>query len=442
MNEEAGPRRNCRVGSFAPVPRGDPSADRQDMNILSFGSCNIDLVYRLPHITSPGETNRAASLDTFPGGKGLNQSVAVARAGLPVCHAGKIGEDGAFLLDFMKESGIDTTLVRPSHLPTGHAVIQVDDEGNNAIFILNGANFDIGKAEIDEVLSRFSEGDILTVQNEISEVPYLISRAAARGMKVFYNPSPIGEGNAATDLSDVFCLIVNETEARYFSDFSVEEEFFGAMRERYPHLHVLLTLGSRGCLYFSEGNVTRAPAFLVEATDTTAAGDTFTGYFIASFARGLDLTMSLKIASAAAALAVSKRGAASSIPTLAEVENALSYLSPRPTEEDFPTRLFRYLDASLQSATIEGAAAALGYSKFSVGKTVKEKTGKNFSSLLRARRCEKAASLLLSTDLPIGEIIAEVGYQNESFFRRAFYDTYQKTPSEYRKCAKTNVLRK
>ena len=247
------------------------------MNILSFGSCNIDLVYRLPHITAPGETNRAETLDTFPGGKGLNQSVAIAKAGLPVRHAGKIGADGAFLLDFMREAGILTELVRTSALPTGHAVIQVDDEGNNAIFVLNGANFDITKAEIDEVLSRFSEGDILTVQNEISEIPYLISCAAARGMKVFYNPSPIGSVSAATDLSGVFCLIVNETEAHSFFDFSTEEEFFGAMRERYPHLHILLTLGGRGSRYFADGTITRAPAYLVDAVDTTAAGDTFTG---------------------------------------------------------------------------------------------------------------------------------------------------------------------
>lgn len=403
------------------------------MNILSFGSCNIDLVYRLPHITQSGETNRAETLDTFPGGKGLNQSVAIARAGLPVCHAGKIGRDGAFLLDFMRDAGIQTEFVRVADCPTGHAVIQVDDEGNNAIFVLNGANFAITREAIDEVLSRFSAGDILTVQNEISEIPYLISSAAKRGMKVFYNPSPVGKITAEVDLSDVFCLIVNEGEAHCFFDFSAEGEFFRRMHEKYPSLTVLLTLGGRGSMVSSGEKIIRSPAYLVEAVDTTAAGDTFTGYFIASFARGIDLAMSLRIASAAAAIAVSKRGAAASVPTMAEVTEGMTKMTLRPSEDSFKDRLSRYLDEHLADASLEGAARVLGYSASSVGKIIKEKTGVTFTSLLTARRCEVAAERLLSSDLSVGEIIAAVGYQNESFFRRAFFETYHKTPSEYRK---------
>ncbi len=403
------------------------------MRILSFGSCNIDLVYRMSHITKTGETNRAETLDTFPGGKGLNQSVAIARAGLPVDHAGKIGRDGTFLLDFMRESGISTEFVRTSERPTGHAVIQVDDEGNNAIFVLNGANFDITRKEIDEVLCDFTEGDIVTVQNEISEIPYLISAAARRGMRVFYNPSPVGRVTASVNLADVSCLIVNEVEAHCFIDFTAEGEFFRRMHEKYPGLNVLLTLGSRGSMYFSGEEIISALAYLVDTVDTTAAGDTFTGYFIASYARGIDKRMALKIASAAAALAVSRRGAASSVPTYSEVNACMSRMDTRPLCDSFEERFRRYIDSHLADASLDGAARALGYSSASVGKSIKEKTGRTFSDILTARRCEVAAERLLSSDLPIGEIIAGVGYRNESFFRRAFFGIYHKTPSDYRK---------
>ncbi len=403
------------------------------MKILSFGSCNTDLVYRLPHITKTGETNRAETLDTFPGGKGLNQSVAIARAGLAVYHAGKIGRDGGFLLDFMRDAGISTEYVGISGRPTGHAVIQVDDDGNNAIFVLNGANFDITRKEIDGVLSGFSAGDIITVQNEISEIPYLISAAAGRGMRVFYNPSPVGRVTASVNLSDVSCLIVNEVEAHCFADFTVEGEFFRLMHEKYPELAVLLTLGSRGSMYFSDGEIICAPAYLVDAVDTTAAGDTFTGYFIASCARGIDKRMSLKIASAAAALAVSRRGAASSIPTTDEVSAGMSRMTHRPAGDSFEERFLRYIDSHLADASLDGAARELGYSNASVGKIIKDKTGRTFSDVLTARRCEVAAERLLSSDLPIGEIIAGVGYRNESFFRRTFFEKYHKTPTEYRR---------
>ena len=162
------------------------------MRLLNFGSCNIDHVYSLENIVKSGETVSTYSLELFEGGKGLNQSVAAARAGLKVFHAGCIGRDGGMLSDLLDSNGVDIRYLRVlDDERTGHAIIQVSRAGENCILLYGGANLRVDKGYIDEVLAEFSENDMLLLQNEISNVDYLVDAAYKKGMTVVLNPSPI-----------------------------------------------------------------------------------------------------------------------------------------------------------------------------------------------------------------------------------------------------------
>ena len=138
------------------------------MEILSFGSLNIDNVYCVEYIVKPGETISSKELKLYPGGKGLNQSVALAKAGVPVYHAGNVGEDGGMLMEYCTEYGVDTRLIRKVKTPTGNAMIQVSDTGENSIVLFRGANFENDIEYIKQVLGNFTAGDYLILQNEIN----------------------------------------------------------------------------------------------------------------------------------------------------------------------------------------------------------------------------------------------------------------------------------
>ena len=162
------------------------------MKVLSFGSLNIDYVYKVDHFVQKGETLSSKSLNVFSGGKGLNQSIALAKAGVETYHAGAIGEDGKFLLEILEEAGVDTSCVKIlSDERTGNAIIQNDEDGDNCILLYGGANQAITKAQVDAVLSRFDAGDYLVLQNEINELPYMMTKAHEKGMKIVLNPSPM-----------------------------------------------------------------------------------------------------------------------------------------------------------------------------------------------------------------------------------------------------------
>lgn len=298
------------------------------MKVLNFGSCNIDYVYAVTHMVRPGETLATAGRQVFPGGKGLNQSVALAKAGVPVFHAGCVGEEGGILRDVLTESGADLTYLRTVEEPTGHAIIQVDGGGENAIFLYKGANGAITPALIDEVLADFGAGDILLLQNEISNLPYLLKSAAKRQMTVILNPAPFNEEARALDLSCVSYLLLNETEAAGYAGCEDTEGCLAFFAAHYPSLRLVLTLGKRGAVYVEGNTRIRQPAFKVKAVDTTAAGDTFTGYFIAGLLAGLPMEQTLRRACAASGIAVSRQGAAPSVPTAAEVEALLPTMTP------------------------------------------------------------------------------------------------------------------
>lgn len=405
------------------------------MKILNFGSCNIDCVYSVENIVRPGETVPAFGLEHFAGGKGLNQSIALARAGAQVFHAGCIGSDGQMLRKLLQDSGVNLKYLKTVDRNTGQAVVQVDSHGENSILLYGGANFAVTRDYIDEVLADFSAGDFLLIQNEISQLPYLIEKAYAAGMRVIFNPSPFQQSLGDIDLNKISYLILNEIEAAGFSGLSAPEEFVIWSRLNYPNLRVILTLGKNGSIYFDGNARIEQSAFCVKAVDTTAAGDTFTGYFAAGITGGKSVERSLCLASCAAAIAVSKKGAAPSVPSINEVEKRLETMLPYEcsgTEQKKRT-VKAYFENHLSDASLGGLAAQLGYCPSYTGRWLKNNIGASFSELLLSARCRMLAAELEDTELCVSELIARTGYNNESFIRKAFYREYGCTPLEYRK---------
>ena len=290
--------------------------------LLNFGSVNIDHVYSVPHFVRPGETLASSRHEVFSGGKGFNQSTALARAGARVAHAGNVGTDGAWLREALAADGADVTHLAVCSEPTGHAIIQVDETGQNCIIICGGANRTITPAGAEEILSHFGTGDTLLLQNEISAIPDIMRAAGGRGLEIVFNPAPMGPEvrDYPLDLVDLF--IVNEVEAAELAgtaEGAAPEAVLDALRAKFPRAGVLLTLGAAGALAEIGGERASVAARRVKAVDTTAAGDTFIGYFLAARQRGRPLREAMELATAAAAICVTRPGAAPSIPCLFEV---------------------------------------------------------------------------------------------------------------------------
>lgn len=298
------------------------------MKVLNFGSLNIDYVYDVEHFVKKGETISSSALNVFPGGKGLNQSIALAKAGAEVYHAGMIGEDGKFLAELLAEAGVNTdNILISKEVRTGNAIIQNDSSGDNCIILFGGANRAINRSYIDKVLEKFGEGDYIILQNEISELPYIISEADKKGMKIVLNPSPMDDIILKeADLSLVSCFLLNEVEAKALlcNNESEPEKLMELIVGKFPKAGVLITLGGDGSIYGKDKKIIKEAAVKTDVRDTTAAGDTFTGFFVTGLLSGEDMGEVLKRASMAASIAVSRKGAATSIPTLKEVEERLA----------------------------------------------------------------------------------------------------------------------
>ncbi|OUM61510.1 hypothetical protein PIROE2DRAFT_12462 [Piromyces sp. E2] len=292
------------------------------MKALCFGSLNIDYVYNVPHFVSGGETLASTSLNIYSGGKGLNQSIALSKAGLEVYHAGAIGNDGMFLLDELKNSNVNIQHVRIlDDIKTGHAIIQKNDKGNNCILLYGGANQRITKSQIDETLAFFSKGDVLIIQNEINELSYLVEQAKKHELIVTLNPSPMDE-NLIQLLPNIDYLILNEIEAAQFLDNQNDldpELMIKELNKKIPSAKIILTIGEKGSLYSDTKVFLKQEAEKVHAVDTTAAGDTFTGFFLSGIFSGQSPEWSMKFATKASAIAVTRHGAAPSIPEREEV---------------------------------------------------------------------------------------------------------------------------
>lgn len=287
------------------------------MKILTYGSLNLDYVYQVQHFVQPGETLSSQRLDIHCGGKGLNQSIAMAKAGGQVFHAGAVGSDGGALRCALEKSGVDTrNLLTLTEVPTGHAIIQVDETGQNCILLFGGANRQIPEEHREQVLESFGKGDYLVLQNEVNGNGDILRLAHEKGMTVVLNPSPMDNAVRTLPLECVDWFMVNEGEMKALCGGGPE-----ALLEKYPNANIVLTLGGRGSVCFAGGQKYTQGVFQVQAVDTTAAGDTFSGFFIAALSRGKQIPEALELASAAAAIAVSRPGAMDSIPTLEEAEH-------------------------------------------------------------------------------------------------------------------------
>lgn len=292
------------------------------MRILNFGSLNYDKSYAVPHFVRPGETLASQSLKISCGGKGLNQSVALSNAGAQVIHAGKVGKDGRELIECLNRFRVDTQWVKmDDNVETGHAIIQIDAEGQNSIILFSGANGKISTDDIDSVLEHFEEGDYLLLQNEISGLAELINKGFEKGLFIILNPSPISDELKLCDLGKVNMLILNEIEGEELSGKTTPDGILDQILTIYPDMEIVLTLGDEGSCYSNQKERIYQKAYPCPAVDTTAAGDTFTGYFLCCVMEGKTHRDALDIASRAASIAIGRNGASASIPLRREVDS-------------------------------------------------------------------------------------------------------------------------
>lgn len=289
------------------------------MKVLNIGSLNLDYVYSVDHIILPGETEASGTRNVFLGGKGINQSIALAKAGAEVYHGGLIGNGGQSFLDACKEYGVHADFIRKVDALDGHTIIQIDKNAQNSILLFGGTNQMLTEEFVDEILSHFTSEDILLLQNEVNLLPYIVDQAYAKGMQIALNPSPFNNKLDAVDMTKIGIFLLNEVEGNQLTGLTEPDQILDKLRELYPHAKVVLTLGKNGAMYADETQRVFQPIFKVKAVDTTAAGDTFTGYFLAGLMAGMPIQDVLKMSAKAASIAVTRAGAVPSIPYRDEV---------------------------------------------------------------------------------------------------------------------------
>lgn len=287
------------------------------MTVFNLGSINADHVYSVPHLPVPGETLAATDFSIGLGGKGTNQSVAAARAGSEVFHIGAVGPDGDWACEKLSELGVNVDYVERLETPTGHAIINVDSSAENAIVLFSGANASLSKEGITRALSKAKEGDTLLIQNETSQQRFTAELAISKGMRVVYSAAPFSIEAVRAVLPFVSTLAMNEVES---------EQLCAALETDLDSLPVgetLVTFGSKGARWKGDGEAIFVESFPVTPVDTTAAGDTFAGYFASTRDQGGNVADAMTLAAAAAAIKVTQAGAAQGIPKRAEVERFL-----------------------------------------------------------------------------------------------------------------------
>lgn len=292
--------------------------------IVNFGSINIDHVYQVPHFVTPGETLGSSKLTTGLGGKGANQSVAIARSGGVVKHVGQISSSDQWALKILKDSGVDTSGIKQVDQASGHAIIQVDSQGENAILLHGGANQSCDIKDLHQALDDAGSIGYLLMQNECNGLSDAIELALDKEIKIALNPAPMSDSIKALPLNKLDTLIVNQVEAQALSAQTDLDDIIVYFRAELPNTRVVLTLGGEGAILLNGDSMIKVAAHKVDAVDTTGAGDTFVGYFLSSLVQGDDDAMALKKASAAAAIAVTRAGAISAIPTEQELHRLLN----------------------------------------------------------------------------------------------------------------------
>lgn len=298
--------------------------------ILVLGSLNFDNIYTVPHITQPGETLSSLALNIRLGGKGYNQAVAARQSGAEVWLAGMVGEDGQAFVAACNRLGIHTDYLEINeHCKTGHAIIQVNQEAENSILLHGGANQELTQTYIDWVLSHFGKDDYILLQNEVNNMEYIINRAYDLGIRIVLNPSPFDNRIARCDIKKVSWLFVNEIEAKQIAGNLPEDKLLEVLHFKYPDSSIVLTLGGNGADCFMRGTKFHQKAFPVKPVDTTGAGDCFSGYFIGLLTDIQSGRKALRVSAAAAALCITKDGAAESIPTIIEVMSFIKNCSTK-----------------------------------------------------------------------------------------------------------------
>lgn len=283
--------------------------------ILNLGSLNIDYVYRMERIVFSGETLASTAFSRGAGGKGLNQSIALARAGAEVCHAGCLGREADWLRELLHAERVDTARLQSVDQPAGHAIIQVDAAGRNAIVLHGGANLALEPDRFPGLFEDFGSGDWFLAQNETSGVPEALALARARGLTVCFNPAPMDAAVAGYGLAAVDWLVVNEHEGGELGGGKAPADILRGLRKLCPRATLILTLGAAGAWGAPpDGGPVFVAAPKVPAVDTTAAGDTFIGYLLAASMQGATLQAALELACRAGAVCVTRAGAAASIP--------------------------------------------------------------------------------------------------------------------------------
>jgi ribokinase len=300
------------------------------MAVINFGSINIDHIYSVPHFVTPGETLSSSHYQSVLGGKGANQSIACALANCDVKHVGAVHDNDASFVDILDNAGVNTQFVeKQTTTASGHAIIQVNSEGENAIVLFTGANHQLSARQIDKALNSASEKDWVLLQNETNAIGDIIDKASVRGLPIAFNPAPMTPNVASLPLEKITLLFVNEIEAMQLTQTNNIQDAARFLREKYPNTKVIMTLGKDGVKYLHKGDEVNVSGFKVNAVDTTAAGDTFTGFFLATYINNLAANINapeqaLKTACAAAALCVTKKGAAPSIPSASDVDSFLA----------------------------------------------------------------------------------------------------------------------
>ncbi len=290
------------------------------MAVYNLGSINADYFYRVDHLPQKGETLTASEHWTGLGGKGANQSVAVAKAGGKVMHIGAVGADGAWAVERMQGYGVDVSNIASVETATAHAIINVDKHGENAIVIYSGANTEQSLARINAALENAGEHDTLVLQNETSMQLEAAVAAKAKGMRVVYSAAPFDAKACETILPHIDILVMNEIESAQLAQAT------GKTVAEIEVAFLLITKGSEGSLWRDQesGVEIVVPAFKVDPVDTTGAGDCFIGYTIAGMDQGLSIEKAMQLGAAASAIKVTRAGTADAIPMRDEVDEFLA----------------------------------------------------------------------------------------------------------------------
>lgn len=292
------------------------------MKVINFGSLNVDYVYQIKHIVQAGETVMARRFNRYPGGKGLNQSIALARAGAQVIHAGLIGSEGTFLKAYLANNDVEVRFIRQVDGPSGHALIQVDKHGENSIIVASGANHQFNTDFVNDTLQIAKPNDILLLQNEINDIPKILETARAHDLFITYNISPANTLAKHYPLHLVDMFILNRNEAKILLHQTDPDKIYAKLLEYNPKARLLFTMGELGARFYEPNSCTSVKAYPTKPVDTTACSDTFVGYFLANWIQDEAIEACLNMAAKASALSIAKAGAATSIPFLNEVESA------------------------------------------------------------------------------------------------------------------------